>query len=223
MAVTSTGLAYTHPDERCGSMIRVGIFILVVTPIAPLVIWSQQMLSSASVSSSSVALRVASAGLVRALGLGLINPISAECWPTGVVRALHAARGLRRLLPAGGAAKAVRKSFESAYELRKSGQHSLDQYLRPFQDDAGSRTFDAHVAGLDGLELTRIEQEASTLLVRTVVVAGDSDPIVPLASCRRLQSSLPSASLDVVVGGRHFLPEESPERVASALRSVLVC
>jgi pimeloyl-ACP methyl ester carboxylesterase len=53
------------------------------------------------------------------------------------------------------------------------------------------------------------------------VLWGAQDPFLPVALGRRLAHSIPGASLDIVPGSRHFLPEEAPRPVADALAVLL--
>jgi pimeloyl-ACP methyl ester carboxylesterase len=52
------------------------------------------------------------------------------------------------------------------------------------------------------------------------IVWGAADPFQPLDYGERLALDL-RAPLDVIRGGRHFVPEDHPERVAGAIKEVL--
>jgi pimeloyl-ACP methyl ester carboxylesterase len=55
----------------------------------------------------------------------------------------------------------------------------------------------------------------------TLVVAGDDDPVVPLANARLLASRIPHARLHVVRGGGHLFLLDQPEQAVPAIRRFL--
>jgi poly(3-hydroxyoctanoate) depolymerase len=60
-----------------------------------------------------------------------------------------------------------------------------------------------------------------TLRQPTLVLAGDDDPIVPLANGRILASCIPYARLHVVRGGGHLFLLERPARIAEVVAGFL--
>ena len=55
----------------------------------------------------------------------------------------------------------------------------------------------------------------------TAVIVGEDDYATPVAMSRQLHESIRGATLAILAGGRHLTPIESPERIASELRSLL--
>lgn len=55
----------------------------------------------------------------------------------------------------------------------------------------------------------------------TLILAGDEDPIVPLANSRLMASRMPTARLRVVHGGGHLFLLDQPETVADDIREFL--
>ena len=55
----------------------------------------------------------------------------------------------------------------------------------------------------------------------TAVIHGAHDPFLPLSSAKRLQQAINGATLDVLDASRHFLPEESPERLAKIITALI--
>jgi pimeloyl-ACP methyl ester carboxylesterase len=55
----------------------------------------------------------------------------------------------------------------------------------------------------------------------TTVMWGAQDPFLAASLGRRLADAIPGATLDVVPGARHFLPEEAPRQVADSLAALL--
>jgi poly(3-hydroxyalkanoate) depolymerase len=60
-----------------------------------------------------------------------------------------------------------------------------------------------------------------TVTQRTLVVAGEDDPAVPLRNGRLLAERIPDARLHVVAGGGHLFLLDEPENVAGAIRAFL--
>ncbi|MGQ0765054.1 MAG: alpha/beta fold hydrolase [Gemmatimonadota bacterium] len=58
-------------------------------------------------------------------------------------------------------------------------------------------------------------------LSRAAIVWGTDDPFVSLQSVERLRRTLPQSTLVEVERGRHFLPEESPERIVEVICGLL--
>jgi poly(3-hydroxyalkanoate) depolymerase len=56
----------------------------------------------------------------------------------------------------------------------------------------------------------------------TLVMAGDDDPIIPLANGRLLAKLIPLARLEVITGGGHLFLLEEAERSAALVREFLV-
>jgi pimeloyl-ACP methyl ester carboxylesterase len=57
--------------------------------------------------------------------------------------------------------------------------------------------------------------------VPAAVLCGADDPFLPQSIGRKLAESIPDATLDVIPGARHFLPEDAPRQVADALTTLL--
>jgi poly(3-hydroxyalkanoate) depolymerase len=55
----------------------------------------------------------------------------------------------------------------------------------------------------------------------TLVVAGDDDPVIPLANARLLARRIPDARLHVVAGGGHLLLLDEPEAAAPEIQAFL--
>jgi 2-hydroxymuconate-semialdehyde hydrolase len=69
-------------------------------------------------------------------------------------------------------------------------------------------------------ELDAIVARLPDISAPTIVVAGDRDRLVPLATASALADTIPSAQLRVVAGARHPLPVFAPDEVARAVADV---
>jgi pimeloyl-ACP methyl ester carboxylesterase len=77
------------------------------------------------------------------------------------------------------------------------------------------------LAALDPGEMIACTQRLSILAIPVAIVASDHDPAVPRVALDRLRDVLPDATLDIIRDVRHCSPEESPERVADVVASLL--
>lgn len=153
--------------------------------------------------------------------LCVIDTVAFDGWPTRAVRAARATLPLARRLPASVLLSAVRTELLRGYASHDVATHSVERYLKPFGKPEGRDALVEHLLSLDAAETIAIAPSLSTLAQPTAIVWGEDDPFLPVELGRRLHAALPHATLDVVSGGRHFLPEEHPERMASVLADLL--
>jgi pimeloyl-ACP methyl ester carboxylesterase len=117
------------------------------------------------------------------------------------------------------ASHAARTAVASAIERgmrrpERLGERDVAAYLRPFGDEERARQqlramAEAGEDALAGREaaLGRLERPAFLLW-------GEDDALVPVAAAERLQAAMPSATLAVLPGCGHLLPEDAPETIA---------
>lgn len=67
-------------------------------------------------------------------------------------------------------------------------------------------------------ELPLLGQQIGCIAVPTVVVVGSADRVVRPEAAKRLVAAIPGASLEVVEGAGHLLPQLQPARVATIVR-----
>ena len=53
------------------------------------------------------------------------------------------------------------------------------------------------------------------------VIWGEDDPFYPAALGERLHAAIPGATLEIIPGARHFVPEDSPDQLRRALQRLL--
>jgi pimeloyl-ACP methyl ester carboxylesterase len=92
-------------------------------------------------------------------------------------------------------------------------------FLRPFALRPGREALLAHLAAQRPDETATLALDA--IRIPTVIVHGARDPFVPVALGRRLHAAIQGATLDVIAEGSHFVPLETPERVAAAVGALL--
>jgi pimeloyl-ACP methyl ester carboxylesterase len=79
----------------------------------------------------------------------------------------------------------------------------------------------AHVRALTSGDTRELGGHLAHIHVPTAIVWGQHDRVIPLWVGKRLQQSIPGATLDVIPGARHFTPEEAPRQVADAIARLL--
>jgi pimeloyl-ACP methyl ester carboxylesterase len=93
----------------------------------------------------------------------------------------------------------------------------LEPYLQPWLGPEGQAAYYRQVAQFDERYTREIEPWYGEISTPVLVLWGDRDGWLDLESGRALAQAIPGASLTVVAGGGHFLPEDQPRAVAEAL------
>jgi pimeloyl-ACP methyl ester carboxylesterase len=154
-------------------------------------------------------------------GLVLTNAIAYDSWPIPEVKVLRAAgpavaRLPRALLRAQLAVLAAR-----GHDDRARAREALDVHWPAYDHPGGAATLVRQMRSLRTRDTEAVAPALRTLGVPAAVVWGAADPFQKLDPYgRRLARDL-DAPLDVIEGGRHFVPEDHPDRIAAAIRSVL--
>jgi pimeloyl-ACP methyl ester carboxylesterase len=157
----------------------------------------------------------------RVARLCLIDAIAFDAWPGRELRLVRATMPLTRHLPATWLLSVLRAELLRGYVVSERGTHSVDQYLRRFTAEGGREELVRHVSAMDAAETRTLESRLKDVVAPTAIVWGGEDPFLARSVGERLAAAIPGATLDVVPDIRHFTPEEAPERIASALASLL--
>lgn len=157
----------------------------------------------------------------RVSRLCLVNTVGFDCWPARDVKLARATLPLTRYLPPLWMLSVLRTDLLRGYSDRTRGIHSVEQYVRPFASAEGRDAFVAHMEALDSRDTVALMPRLKNVVAPTAVLSGAHDPFLSKVIGERLRKTIPGATLEVVADARHFLPEESPERVAAAITSLL--
>ena len=157
----------------------------------------------------------------RVSKLCLVNSVGFDCWPARDVKLARATLPLTRYLPPLWMLTVLRTDLLRGYTDRARGIHSVEQYVRPFASADGRDAFVAHMEALDSRDTTALAARLKNVVAPTAILCGAHDPFLSSVIGQRLRAAIPGATLDVVPDARHFLPEESPERVAAAITTLL--
>lgn len=151
----------------------------------------------------------------------LVNTVGFDCWPTRDVKVARAMLPLTRYLPPLWLLSVLRKDLIRGYADQTRGAHSVEHYVRPFASPEGRDAFVAHMAALDSRDTAALGPRLKDIVAPTAIVSGAHDPFLSSVIGQRLRAAIPGATLDVLPDARHFLPEESPGRVAAVIAALL--
>lgn len=157
----------------------------------------------------------------RVSKLCLVNSVGFDCWPARDVKLARATLPLTRFLPPLWLLSVLRTDLLRGYTDRSRGMHSIEQYVRPFASVEGRDAFVAHMTALDSRDTTALAPRLPHVAAPTAILHGAHDPFLSRVIAERLRTAIPDATLDVLADARHFLPEESPERLAAAITTLL--
>ncbi len=149
----------------------------------------------------------------------LVDPAAFDAWPGPPTREEQSRA------PASGAALAaamIRTALELGIRHRERlTEEDLAEYVRPYAGEVGSAACFRALRALDGEGLVGIEPELEHLEIPTLVLWGEEDPFHRPELAERLGDALPMASVALLPGCAHFLPEEAPETIGPLIYEYL--
>jgi len=157
----------------------------------------------------------------RVSHLCLISSVAFDDWPSREVKLARATLPLTRHLPATWLLGVLKSDLERGFVDQELASRSIDRYIKGFATPAGRDLLVAHLEALDSADTVEIGSRLGAVPAPTAIVHGAHDPFIPLSAARRLHAAIRGSSLDVLDTGRHFLPEESPERLAEIISALV--
>jgi pimeloyl-ACP methyl ester carboxylesterase len=157
----------------------------------------------------------------RVSHLCLVSSVAFDEWPSREVKLARATIPLVRHLPPSWLTTVLAADLARGYVDEATGARSIERYIKPFATPAGRDILMAHFEALDPADTLELGGQLGRVVSPTAIIHGAHDPFLPLSGARRLQHAIAGASLDIIESGRHFLPEESPERLAELLATLL--
>jgi pimeloyl-ACP methyl ester carboxylesterase len=106
------------------------------------------------------------------------------------------------------------------YVNRERGARSIGFYFRPFATSEGRDALLRQLRSVNQGEIAELGNRLGEIVAPTAIVWGRDDPLSPASLATRLQQAIPGSTLEIVSTG-HFVPEEAPECLASALSELL--
>ena len=148
----------------------------------------------------------------RAAALVLVDSIAFDAWPSAAARAQQERA---RASEPGLGVSVVRAAFERGMgHPERLTEVDLAEYLRPFTGVRGDAASSRFLLALDGLGLQHVEPALRRLEVPTLVLWGEEDPYLPAELAERLGEALPMATVALLPGCSHLLPEDAAETIA---------
>lgn len=158
----------------------------------------------------------------RVSALALVSSAAFGVRPRGMARFARALGPLARFTPptllAGFVHGSVRRGFADISRSRLT----LDTCLRHFTTSGGRDALAAHLRALGECDTTRWSARLGELTMPAAVIWGADDPFYPRALGERLQQAIPGATLTVIPGAAHFVPEDSPDQLRRALEQLFI-
>ncbi|MDQ4059083.1 MAG: alpha/beta hydrolase, partial [Actinomycetota bacterium] len=153
-------------------------------------------------------------------GLVLTNAISYDSWPIPSVKALRSMGGLVKRMPSK-MFRAVFSAFLSqGHDDPETAADSVAAHWPHYDHEGGSLAFVRQLRSLDVNDTQAISDLLPDLQVPGRIVWGAADRFQKITYGRRLAADL-RAELDAIDQGKHFTPEDHPDRVAAAVNIVV--
>jgi pimeloyl-ACP methyl ester carboxylesterase len=157
----------------------------------------------------------------RVSHLCLISSVAFDDWPSREVKMARATLPLTRHLPPTWLLSVLKTELARGFVDQELGVRSIDRYVRGFATPAGRDLLVAHLEALNSADTVEIGARLGTVPAPTAIIHGAHDPFLPVSVARRLHLAIPGSTLDVLEAGRHFLPEEAPERLAELITALI--
>ncbi len=156
----------------------------------------------------------------RCTGLVLVNSIAYDSWPIPSVKAMRAMGGLVTRLPATAFKPVFAGFLRLGHDRADVGAESVARHWTHYLDHGAADAFVRQVRSLHTADTLAVAGALPTLGVPARVVWGAADRFQKLRYGERLAADLaaPLVRLDTA---RHFVPEDHPEPVATAVEEVL--
>jgi pimeloyl-ACP methyl ester carboxylesterase len=151
----------------------------------------------------------------------LVSSVALSAWPTAQVRLARALLPITRRLPASWLLSLIRSEMMRGYRDHELAVHDIDRFLRSFESDDGMDALFAQLAELESSETAAMVDRLREIDTPVALVWGEHDPFVARRVGDELTRVLRRGTLQVVPGGRHFVPRDAPHAVAGAIATLL--
>jgi pimeloyl-ACP methyl ester carboxylesterase len=157
----------------------------------------------------------------RVTRLALVDSTAFSFW-------LRRAAPLARLLASVGTvlgapilAGLVHGSMLGGFADPDSGRRALDQYLRAYTAQLGVHALMAQLRAMRDVEVASLAPRLASITAPTSVIWGADDPYLSATVGQRLADAIPGATFELIVDARHYAPNDTPDRVATAIGRLL--
>lgn len=153
-------------------------------------------------------------------GLVFTNAITHDSWPIPSVKALRATADLTEHLPDVTMKAILATLFARGHDDRERAEEALETHW-PFYERAGpAAALLRQIRALDVNDTLAVSDRLGMLDIPARIVWGADDQFEKLEYGHRLAQQL-NAPLDAIDGGKHFVPEDHPDRIAAAVTDVV--
>lgn len=156
----------------------------------------------------------------RVDGLVLTNSICYDSWPIPSVKMLQALGPLLARSPDAVVYLIMMILFFRGHDDFGCMQESLSVHWKPYAARDGASALARQVEALNVRDTLAVDEALPDLQIPAAIVWGAADRFQKLHYGERLSHDL-NAPLDRIEGGKHFVPEDHPARVAAAIRDVV--
>lgn len=157
----------------------------------------------------------------RVTRLGLVSSAAYGVQPTRMARVARLLAPMAPLLPAGLLAGLVHGSVLRGFADQDRSRLTLDNCLHPFTTAMGRDALAAHLQALAQCDTAEWTPKLEALGLPTAVIWGRHDPFCPVELGERIAAHIPGATLDVLPGAAHFVPEDASEQLTAVLMGLL--
>ncbi|MFC0679643.1 alpha/beta fold hydrolase [Lysobacter korlensis] len=158
----------------------------------------------------------------RCLGLLLTNAIGYDSWPVPSVKALRASEALTRHMPDAIAKTGVFGMLMArGHDNEATAEESLELHWAPYEQHGAADALLDQIDALDVDDTLAIADRVPTLAgVPSRVIWGMADSFQKPEYGERFARDL-GVVLEPIDGGKHFTPEDHPDRIAATLNSLV--
>lgn len=152
-------------------------------------------------------------------GLILINSICYDSWPIPSVKAMQRVPRPLRQLPDLAIYPMFVSLLRRGHDDTAIGKESIREHWEAYETQGAARSLFAQVSALDKQDTQAIASRLPQLQLPAAVIWGAADQFQTLADGQRLAGDL-GAELHRIEGGKHFVPEDHPGRVAAVVNDL---
>jgi pimeloyl-ACP methyl ester carboxylesterase len=156
--------------------------------------------------------------LVR--GLVLTNAICYDSWPIPSIKAMQAMGLVVERLPDGVFRFVYGNFLQQGHDDRQRARESIGEHWPYYERAGGAAAMIRQVSSLDVNDTLAVADQIPHLSLPARIVWGAVDRFQKIGYGYRLAYEL-GAPLDRIEGGKHFVPEDHPERIAAAVNDLL--
>jgi len=157
----------------------------------------------------------------RVSRLALVDSVAFDAWPSREVKLARAMLPLTRHLPPSWILSVVRADLLRGYADHERGSRDIDLFLRPFAETEGRAALMTHLLALNCGETQALAPRLKDVVCPTAIVWGARDPFLDVGIAERLRAAIRGSTLEIIANAKHFIPEEAPHRIASAVDALL--